>query len=126
MIDTLTLKMQAAHGYIVSPDPLIVGASLDYTPRGYSSFKVKSAVVCWVKPILFSQGPYSFSTPTDPTPSAGATTSFYEMAANEIVEFGLQLPFGGNVDNNGSVHGDRIQFLAIYSANAGDLVINAH
>lgn len=126
MIDTLTLKMQAAHGYIVSPDPLVIGAASDYVPRAYSSLKVKSAVACWVKPIMFSQGPYLFSTPTDPTPTAGTTTAYYEMAANEVVEFGLELPFGGNVDNNGSTHGDRIQFLAIYSANAGDLVINAH
>ncbi len=115
----MTLTMQANTGYVIALSAARSGI-------GYSSVKVRTTQITWVKTGPYSDTVQTFPTPTAPSTSPGATNDYYKMAANEVKTFGYELPKGGEDDSAFGTNNDRIQYLFIYATAIGDLTIDAH
>jgi len=92
---------------------------------GFTNLKIRSTVAAFVQPLPYqSSDPYdSLATPTDPTPAAGQSTSYYLLTANEAVTLGYESPKGG--EKNGEFV-DRFQFVQIFAKAAGTIVMFCH
>lgn len=115
----LTLNMQANTGYVIALSAARSGV-------GYSSVKMRTTQVTWVKTGPYSDTVQTFPTPTAPSTVAGTTNDYYKLAVNEVKTFGYELPKGGAEDSSFGTNSDRIQYLFIYATAVGDLTIDAH
>lgn len=119
MITPKTLNMSANTGYVMRlDDPAGKG-------NGYSSVKIRATAVCFVQLIPYAAVPIAVTAPTvTPAPAADATADWYKIAANEVVQFGVESPKGAS--DIVYVYSDSIQQIRIWATAQGDFVVNAH
>lgn len=113
MLKQKTLTMTATNGYVVQLDPLVP----------FGSVSIRASAICFVKLVSFNNNIAAPSTPTDPTPAAGATCDFYKMAAGEVKTFGVECASGTSVTTS---YTDTIQYVVVWATANGDLAISAH
>lgn len=99
MIKQKTLNMVNGNGYVITLDP----------KEGFSKVIAKSTVTCWVKTVATARNGVAPSVPTDPTPASGASTDYYRMLANEVINFGFEAMKGGD-----DSFVDTIQYLLVW------------
>lgn len=120
MIAQKTLNAAANTGYTVVLD------GTNSIPAGFSSVTIRSTGSVYVKTFAFTNSFVAQAVPTAAViPGAGQTSDYYHMAANEVVKFGLELPYGGD-KTGATAYGDRIQQITVWSTANCEVVINCH